>query len=175
MAKNPVGNVTPGPLEPPGPPSSTEVQPIYSDPWSVVLVHASLTPDIPGPPLSCSWLSQILALTPLFHLEPLSHISSTPGPLPPSTQSHSDLSCSSPRSTSLRVFDFYHLLFLSTLPPCNLILSLPLHVFLRPFFARSVSPLVFAYNLLSILFTCGLPLDSPLHDPDCPSSASALY
>ena len=167
--------VTPGPLEPPGPPRSTEVQLIYSDPWSAVLVHAYLAPDVPGPPLPFSWLSRILALTPLSHLEPPSYIPSTPGPLPPSTQSHSDLSCSSPTSISLLVFDFYHLLFLSTAPPCNLILLLPLQAFLRASFECSVLPLVFAYDLLFIHFTCGLPLSSPWHNPDCPGSASGLY
>ena len=80
-----------------------------------------------------------------------------------------------PQSSSLRVFDIYHLLFLSTPRPFNLILSLPLYVFFRPLFAYSVSPLVFAYGLLSILFTCGLPLNWPRHDPDCPGSGSALY
>ena len=49
------------------------------------------------------------------------------------------------------------------------------HQFLRPCFACSVSPPGFAHNLLYILCTGSLPVDSPRHDPDCPSSASALY
>ena len=147
--------VTPGPLELPGLPPSTGVQPIYSESWSVFLVHASPAPDGAGASLPFSGLFRILALTLLSYLEPRSQIPSTSGPLPPSTQSPADLSRSSPRSTSLRVFDFYHLLFLSTPPPCNLILSLPLHLFLRPIFAHSLSPLDFAYDLPFILFTCG--------------------
>jgi len=128
-------------------------------------------PRYPWSTHSLSWLSQILAFTLLSYLEPSSHTPSTLGPLPPSAQSHLGLSRS---STSLCFFDFNHLLFRSSPPPFNLILSLLLHLFLRLFLVRSVSPLVFAHDLMSILFPYGLPLHLPWHDPDCSGSTSAL-
>ena len=113
----------------------------------MVLVHTSLVPAISGPhfprpsdpwsTLFLTWLSYILALRLLSYLAPPSYTPSTPGSLPSSALSHPGLSPSSP---GLRIFEFNHLLFLASPPLCNLMLSLLLPMFLRPFFTHSVSP-----------------------------------
>jgi len=108
----------------------------------------------------------------LSNLEPLLNTPSTPGPLPPSAQSHSGLSRLSP---TLHIFDFDHLLFPSSSPLFKLILALPLQIFLRPFFVLPVSPLVVAHNLLSIWYTSRPSLDSPWQNPAFPESTSALH
>ena len=83
-------------------------------PWVRGPGPSSPWPRCPWSTLSFPWLSRILALTLLSHLEPLTHSPSTPGPLPPSAQSHSDLSCSSP---SLPVYPFLiSITFCSFLP-----------------------------------------------------------
>ena len=80
--------------------------------------------------LPVSWCSRILTLTPLSHLESFSHIPSTPGPLPPSAQSHSDLLRSSP---SLPVYVFLiSITFSSFLPH--------LHVTWSFYFPSTCSP-----------------------------------
>jgi len=95
-------------------------------------------------------LMHILALPLLSYLAPTSYTPSTPGPLPPSALSHPGLSPSSP---SLRLFDFNHIVFIASPPLGNLILSLLLLVFLRPFFTRSVS----LWFLFTITYPSCLP------------------